>query len=93
MWAYAMGGDEFALMMYDANRAGASKAAAQLLTALAVEIATHFGTLNVSASIGIARYPDDASDIDSLLIKADGALYSAKRSGKNCFAFACSASQ
>ena len=86
-----MGGDEFALVMYDSSRTGAGKAATQLLAALSGEIATHFGTVQLSASIGIALYPDDAADIESLLIKADAALYCAKRSGKNCFAFAAAA--
>jgi diguanylate cyclase (GGDEF)-like protein len=83
-----MGGDEFALVLYDANRAGARTAAMHLLESLSEEIVTPFGTMQISASIGIALYPDDAQDIDSLLIHADKALYAAKRSGKNCSAFA-----
>ena len=86
-----LGGDEFALIMYDSTRSGAHQAATQLLHALSRPIDTQFGTLTVSASIGIALYPDDASDIEALLLKADAALYHAKRSGKNCVAFASAA--
>jgi diguanylate cyclase (GGDEF)-like protein len=81
-----MGGDEFALLMYDASKAGAHKAAAELVAALSQDIATQFGQVSISASIGVAVFPDDAADIDALLIKADDALYVAKRSGKNRFA-------
>jgi diguanylate cyclase (GGDEF)-like protein len=83
-----LGGDEFALIMYDSTRSGAHQAATQLLHALSRPIETQFGTLAVSASIGIALYPDDAGDIEALLLKADAAMYHAKRSGRNCVAFA-----
>ncbi len=81
-----MGGDEFAVVLYDATSAGAHKAASDLVAALSAPIETPFGQVTISASIGVAFYPADAGDIDALLIKADAALYSAKRSGKNQFA-------
>ncbi len=81
-----MGGDEFAVVLYDASVAGAHKAACELVTALSQPIATPFGLISISASIGVALYPADADNIDGLLIRADEALYSAKRSGKNQFA-------
>ncbi len=88
--AIRLGGDEFAIVMYGTNESGASHAATQLLSSLSKEMQSQFGTLQVSASIGIAFYPAHASDINSLLLAADAALYSAKRSGKNCMAFAAS---
>ncbi|WP_419227343.1 putative bifunctional diguanylate cyclase/phosphodiesterase [Alteromonas sp. OM2203] len=39
------------------------------------------------ASIGIAVYPDDATEPSELINHADAAMYNAKRSGKNCFRF------
>ena len=37
----------------------------------------------LSVSIGVATYPDDGSDAESLVISADAALYAAKRAGRN----------
>jgi EAL domain-containing protein (putative c-di-GMP-specific phosphodiesterase class I) len=43
--------------------------------------------MNASCSIGIAMYPEDGSDFDSLLQKADAAMYNAKGAGRNTFRF------
>ena len=43
--------------------------------------------IKISASIGIASFPDDAKDYDELLRKADMALYEVKRKGRNNFQF------
>jgi predicted signal transduction protein with EAL and GGDEF domain len=40
--------------------------------------------LTLSTSIGVALFPDDATEVNPLIAAADGALYAAKRSGKNC---------
>ncbi|MFZ3579665.1 diguanylate cyclase domain-containing protein [Virgibacillus sp. DJP39] len=42
---------------------------------------TFFNTL----SIGISVYPTDDSDLDKIMLKADQALYDAKRNGKNTY--------
>ncbi|HJW75576.1 MAG TPA: GGDEF domain-containing protein, partial [Thermoleophilia bacterium] len=39
--------------------------------------------VSVTISIGVASYPDDAEDAEQLLVRADRALYVAKRQGKN----------
>ncbi len=43
--------------------------------------------LRVSASIGLAFYPDDSSDLQSLLQHADAAMYQAKENGRNTYQF------
>lgn len=43
--------------------------------------------IRCGASVGVALYPDDATDIDALLIKADQAMYEVKRSGRNGWHF------
>ncbi|MEG1160151.1 MAG: diguanylate cyclase, partial [Acidaminococcaceae bacterium] len=43
--------------------------------------------LNLSCSVGIATYPQDGNNYDTLLDRADQALYVAKRNGKHQFCF------
>jgi len=40
--------------------------------------------LHVTISLGIATYPKHSKDADELIIKADKAMYQAKRRGRNC---------
>ncbi|MDQ5906655.1 MAG: hypothetical protein QG590_1137, partial [Pseudomonadota bacterium] len=41
--------------------------------------------VNITCSIGIAQFPDDADEASSLVRHADFAMYSAKQAGHNCF--------
>jgi diguanylate cyclase (GGDEF)-like protein len=45
--------------------------------------------LELSASIGIALYPDDGEDIDQLIKLADDAMYRIKKAGENGFTYSC----
>src|SRR3954447_288143 len=76
---FRVGGEEFAVLLPNRTAAGARPVADRLREAVA---ATPF-TLPLRVSIGLACWPDDAQDRDSLLERADDALYGAKRSGKN----------
>lgn len=83
-----LGGDEFAIIMPKLNNpSGASRLAEHILDALAAEDAASLATSLVSCSIGIAVFPNDAQDRQSLLSHADTALYRAKREGRGCYRF------
>jgi len=75
-----LGGDEFAIVLLAADADGASLIAAKLLAALERPFIVEGQALDVGASIGIAVYPDHADTADSMLRRADIAMYVAKRS-------------
>ncbi len=84
-----LGGDEFLVLLPEIDgRDHAGAVAGKLLAAMMSEpfvIAGH--TVALTFSIGIAFYPDDGKDTRELIAHADTALYTAKRAGKNRFAF------
>ncbi len=83
------GGDEFAVLVPDTgHRVDIERIAHRLLAALAQPVETPDGLVAVSASVGIAIAPDHGVDLERLLQLADLAMYDAKLSGKNRFAFA-----
>ncbi|MGJ7549968.1 diguanylate cyclase domain-containing protein [Pseudomonas alloputida] len=76
-----MGGDEFTVLLSDLSPAGAvAEKMAQILAALATPLASEQRALPMpSCSIGVACYPDDGADIDTLLNCADDDMYRNKR--------------
>ena len=79
-----MGGDEFVALMVDLEHGlDCSPVLERLLHAAAAPVWMRETTLQVSASIGVTLYPQDASDADLLLRHADQAMYLAKQAGKN----------
>jgi len=82
------GGDEFVLLLPRLARAeDAGEVARKLLQALEAPMLLGGHELSVSASIGIALYPADGDDVDTLLKHADIAMYSAKAAGRANFQF------
>jgi diguanylate cyclase len=82
-----LGGDEFAILMPGiVNPTAASRLAEAVLEALRTTSDAP-ETNSISTSIGIALYPDDAADRQSLLTHADTALYRAKNEGRNTYRF------
>jgi diguanylate cyclase (GGDEF)-like protein len=78
------GGEEFALILPDTSPEGAGHLAERLRTAIADRpIDTDAGPLTVTVSIGIAERTPEHTDVETLLEAADGALYQAKRAGRN----------
>jgi diguanylate cyclase (GGDEF)-like protein len=78
------GGDEFVVVLSELSSA---EDAATLGRKLVAELDRPFNieshSLSVTGSVGIAMYPDDASDIPSLLANADAAMYQVKKGGRN----------
>ncbi len=72
-------GDEFAFVVEGADPESARKFATRLLAALREPIAVDGQRLDVSGSLGIAFRPADGRDMDTLLQRAELAMYSAKR--------------
>lgn len=74
------GGDEFMVLMGQADTEAALDLARRLIEALS---APYPGVRPaVSTSVGIALYPDSAATLETLMEVADGALYAAKRAGR-----------
>lgn len=85
---YRLGGDEFVVLLQDLNQVqDAAIVAKRILTLLTQPITLNGYDIQISASIGISSYPDDASDADTLVKHADIAMYHAKSQGKNHYHF------
>ena len=79
-----LGGDEFTVILTQLNgRDEAALVAKSLLQVLSGPFLIENHDINISASIGIALFPETGADANELLQQADGAMYSAKRDGKN----------
>jgi diguanylate cyclase (GGDEF)-like protein len=82
-----LGGDEFAILLPDASAETAMLVAEHLLQALEFPVELEGGSYAVSASIGIAVYPEHGQDMQVLLRRADVAMYVAKRARQGCFLY------
>jgi diguanylate cyclase len=84
-----LGGDEFVIVQTGLiYPEAAQRLARRLIESLAIPVDVGDGQISyITASIGIAIYPEDGRDIDALMVSADLALYRAKEEGKNTFAF------
>ncbi|WP_166668758.1 putative bifunctional diguanylate cyclase/phosphodiesterase [Thiohalophilus thiocyanatoxydans] len=80
------GGDEFAILLPETSREGAIRVANKLLHLFnASDIELDEQTVRPSASLGMALYPEHTTDIDTLIMYADAAMYEAKDAGRNCW--------
>jgi diguanylate cyclase (GGDEF)-like protein len=80
------GGDEFVLILPELNKVQAKSLAqklVQLIKDTKLPIKKDMPRVEVTISLGIASFPEDGSNEDTLLKKADEALYHAKESGRN----------
>lgn len=82
------GGDEFVLFLPGIHRReDASEIACRLVEALQPRFCLQGHPVDVTASIGIAIYPEDGADSNTLLQNADAALYQAKKCGRNNYQY------
>ncbi len=78
-----LGGDEFAVVLpFPINKATPAEMSKRLINALAEPFMIGSAEIHVSASIGVARFPDDGDTRAELLRKADTAMYRAKETGR-----------
>jgi diguanylate cyclase (GGDEF)-like protein len=78
------GGDEFVVLMPETIKAEAAMVAARLRQAIEeMEFIVDHKVVRITASIGVAGYPQDVSDKAALVQAADTAMYAAKHSGRN----------
>ncbi|MGZ5059038.1 MAG: EAL domain-containing protein [Methylobacter sp.] len=82
-----LGGDEFILLLPGIDAVGAAHVAQKLLDAVAESYWVEFYDLALTASIGIALYPEDGGDLEALSKSADAAMYRAKQEGRQCYRF------
>ncbi len=79
-----LGGDEFTVVLTHLKGGDeAALVAKSLLEVLSRSFLIENHDINISASIGIALFPENGADANELLQQADSAMYSAKRDGKN----------
>jgi diguanylate cyclase (GGDEF)-like protein len=82
------GGDEFVLLLSEADREEDSAVIAKrILQSLDEPYSIGHHELHVTASIGISVYPEDGMDAEALIKNADTAMYRAKDHGRNSYRF------
>jgi diguanylate cyclase (GGDEF)-like protein len=84
-----LGGDEFVILLLDQPKSAdmISATVRKISAAIAEPICLEGHDLRVTSSMGIANYPDDGTDAETLLASADAAMYRAKEMGRDNFQF------
>ncbi|MDD4601250.1 MAG: EAL domain-containing protein [Negativicutes bacterium] len=83
-----IGGDEFIVVLPGTNnREQAALIADKAIRKLCQEYEVSVERFHLSASIGVVVYPDDADTAEDVVMKADSAMYAAKKAGRNCWRF------
>lgn len=85
-WLFRYGGEEFLILLRDVDAEDALLKIEELRAGIEqLSIECHGEALpNVTASMGVAMFPDHGSNFTELVSLADEALYAAKRAGRNC---------
>jgi diguanylate cyclase (GGDEF)-like protein/PAS domain S-box-containing protein len=80
-----LGGDEFVILFFDQAKGfdETSETLRRIQATVAAPVPVDGHMLRVTASIGVATFPDDGKDVDELLANADAAMYRSKDTGRN----------
>lgn len=81
------GGDEFSVILEDAEQSVASRIAERILAVFSKPFILKDKSFEITASIGISLFPIDGDEKELLTSKADKAMYFAKKNGKNNYQF------
>ena len=83
---FRLGGDEFAILLMDTGKQEILKEyVRRILNSMKIDFCIKNIEVQITASIGIAYYPEHGSDFEELMKNADTAMYEAKSLGKNCY--------
>jgi diguanylate cyclase (GGDEF)-like protein len=82
-----LGSDEFAVLLCPGDPERAQAAAQQLAAALLQPLVLDDQTVDISAAFGVACWPQHANDVDTLLSRAEVAMYAAKRKTVPCVVY------
>ncbi|MDG5786773.1 diguanylate cyclase [Evansella sp. AB-P1] len=82
-----IGGDEFILVLEEVASEKMEEIAQRIVETVSKPYQIQGNEAKVSVSIGISTYPEDGEDKDTLIEKADKAMYTAKNQGKNNYKF------
>jgi diguanylate cyclase (GGDEF)-like protein/PAS domain S-box-containing protein len=83
-----LGGDEFVVLLSQVEHAeDAAISARKTLRALTAPYEIDGKSLDINVSIGVSTYPIDGQDAESLMNRADNAMYEAKKHGRNNYQF------
>jgi two-component system cell cycle response regulator len=78
------GGEEFAIVLEATDRAGARQLAERIRTDVSQQMfQSSKGAFQITLSLGVASYPEDAPAKDAVIARADESLYAAKNGGRN----------
>lgn len=84
---YRMGGDEFVMVIESATPQDGHRIVRDIVKAFSMPFEIMEQRVYTTVSIGVSVYPDDATDLQTLLTYADLAMYRAKQNGRNSFEF------
>lgn len=83
-----MGGDEFVVLLNNVSKISEpAEVAERMLTIINQPVSLSYLTFKISASLGIAVFPNDGRSADALIRSADTAMYRSKAQGKNTYSY------
>lgn len=89
-----LGGDEFTIILPELEKSTDAKMIAEkIIASFKTPIVIDNNEVYISGSLGIAVYPEDSQNAESLQIHADHAMYAAKEQGRNCYRYYTAALQ